>query len=421
MSTKAFAVALATTLALTSAAYAGGVPIVWKGKPLDAAALPNDLPSPAAKAIATWSPWAEKAGYRFDLDAQARVMLVSSAKRSNATDTLKIVGRVESWFDSMLPPPARSASAPKTDAPTPAGARPASSNPIPEDPEEAPAAAPPKRETARPSTPTRTWGSGSVAPDSLTAVLVVVDGESDYRGLVERVSSMQTYLAAWATKAYKQTGFTLEEPLVGAFTVGASGQEEWNFDHEVANRTVQLLTLRRFGQQPNWIVQGIAWAAEMALDDTVYCFPYRDEFVYTAEHGSWPTDVRALFKDRANKPLEIGELASWERGTWDGVAAKTAWGVAEYLLDQRGKMSAALEELRQIRDRDNRRATGATTWERIPDWEVPAEKQLATLEKQFGVGVLKAATQAFTQLGKAKEKTSSTRETRAKSKDSSKR
>lgn len=400
-------------LACAVDASAGGAAVRWKGKDCTSETLPNDLPAPARQAVAAWAGWAEKAGYRCDFDAQGRLMLVTNSKASRQAEQVKLVGKASSWVDRVLPAPDR-----KSVVKAPANAaepkKPSNAAPIPEDPESAPPAAtpppPPRGKQGQTTGATKPWGSGSIDPDTETAVLVIVDGEADYAGLVDHLAANHAYLRAWSDVARTQTGFTLEQPLVGAFVVGAAVQEEWDEGHEILNRAVQLLTLRRFGQQPNWLVQGIAWASEMAHDGTVYCFPYRDEFVFTVEHGGWPDDLRMLFKDRADKPLEIGELAGWQRGTWDGTAAKCSWGVAEHLLKTPGKLSAAMEELRQVRDADNRRPSGPGTWERIPGWEVPAERQLAVLQKTFGADVLKLATQSFSSLRAARKDAGNTSE-----------
>ena len=61
--------------------------------------------------------------------------------------------------------------------------------------------------------------------------------------------------------------------------MNAAGMEEWSPDHEIVNRVAQLLFLRRFSQQSFWLQQGIAWCAEWGYDSSLYCFPYRHEFI----------------------------------------------------------------------------------------------------------------------------------------------
>jgi len=388
-------------LSLAPSARAGDVPVGWKEKEASTDELHAGLPKPAFDAIARWTGFCAAQKYRMDLDAQGRVLVLTPVKRGRTSETLRIVGQAETWFDGLLPPVPRANPAPAA-APSAAEKVPEkqpSPNPIPEDPEGPPPGTPSAGSgtgPAKPATPPSAWGSGAGVPDSQTAVLVILHDEKDYNALLDHLEGSVAYLKDWVAGARKQTGLTLEEPLVGAFVENASGQEEWNGDHEVLNRVVQLLALRRFGQQPNWIVQGIAWESEMALFDAVYCFPYRDGFVFATEHTSWPSDLRIAFKDRAAKPLRIGELADWQRGTWDPEAAPVAWGFVRHLAEaQKSKeraLSTLLEDLRRIRDAKDRQPTGANTWKRIEGWTMPAEDQEKALLTAFGKDVFKKAT-----------------------------
>ncbi len=401
------AVLAVTAVALPTAipAGAGGVPVSWKDKEYSTAELPVGLPQPAFDAIALWTGWAGKVKYRMDLDAQGRVLLLTPAKGGSAREKLRLVGQAESWFDALLPPGSRAGVAPAAATqPNPkAPEKPATPPPapLPEDPEGPPPTAPPKStgsgaSAGKAPTPPKVWGSGSGSPDSQTAVLIVTHDEEDFGKLLDHLDASVPYLKDWVEEARKQTGLTLEDPLLGAYVENASGQEEWNGDHEVLNRVVQLLTLRRFGQQPNWLVQGLAWEAEMAHDGSVYCFPYRDGFVWATEHTSWPSDLRIAFKDRVTKPLAIEELAGWKRGVWDPEAAPLSWGFVHYLVEaQKSKeraLSSLLDELRRVRDEKDRVSTGPTTWQRVQGWTMAPEDQEKALLAAFGKDVFKKAT-----------------------------
>jgi hypothetical protein len=408
--------ALCAALALVAPLRAGEVPVGWKGKEASTAKLQAGIPAPALDAIASWAGFCEQNGYRMDLDAQGRVLLVTRAKRGRTEETLRLVGRAATWFDGLLPPVPQAAVAPASAPGKPAEpAKPAppetpkpAPQPLPEDPEGPPPSTPPKPATGTgvpaPAAPAKAWGSGAVAPDSQTAVFFILHDAQDHGALLDHLERNVPYLKGWIAEARQQTGLTLEDPLVGAFVENAAGQEEWNGDHEVLNRVVQLLTLRRFGQQPNWLVQGLAWEAEMAFDGSVYCFPYRDGFVYATEHTSWPSDLRRAFKDRAARPLTIDELASWPRGTWDPEAAPVAWGFVHVLAQMQKKkgleraLPRLLAEYRRIRDVQDRRPTGEYTWERISGWSMDPEDQALALETIFGPDVFRDATAALQNL-----------------------
>lgn len=392
--------ALCATAALAIGGAQDKVTVTWQGKAYTSATLPDKLGESQRKVVAQWEPWAKKAHYRMDFDNQGRVLLVTPEKSSRYEAHLKIIARAEAWFDGVLPAPDR-APIKGLEKPVakPAAAPAPPPEAIPEDPEGPPPGAtpPPKGakggKTSAKSTATGgTWGAGNIEPDKDTAVMLVVDNEKEYASVVEHLGTLQSYLKEWSVDAKKSLGFVLEQPLCGSYVENASGQEEWNPDHELLNRVTQLLLLRRFGQEPNWIVQGIAWEGEIAFDGALYCFPYRKEFIGVGEHTAWPSDVRNMFKSHADKALAIEDLAQWARGRWDVNAAKTGWGCVHFLASQPGaKLSPTLEELRQFRDMDDRRSKADGTWERVPGYEVPADTQLSILKKHYGPDVLKNA------------------------------
>ncbi len=371
-----------------SRAHATDVALTWKGKTYKAAAPPPDMPAAQKEAVQRIEPWAATANYRLDFDAQGRVLLVTPKERSRLADSLRVIAKAESWFDNALPASASGKVAAPAAAPTaPAAPGPA---PIPEDPEAPPPRATGSGDNSTPATPQTSWGSGSIAPDTMTAVLVVTRNEEDYQNLADSLAKGHAYLANWLVEAHKQTGFTLEEPLCGAYAENAAGQEEWNGDHELMNRAIQLLTLRRFSQQPNWILQGVAWECEIASDDLVYCFPFRHEFVFAAEHGGWPTEVKRLMKNK--DAADIADLMTWRRGTWDADRSKLSWGLVHHLIGQgSGKLAGALVDLRAQRLSLDRRDTGPESWERIPGFELPADVQTTVLQAHFGHEVMKDA------------------------------
>ncbi len=385
------AVAGATTAfgASTASSAAPGaagedVIVTWKGKSYASAELPATLGEPQKKALFAWIPWAREHDYRFDFDAQGRVVVMSSNKGSSAEKRMQIVGRTESWFDGLLPPPGATAT---TNAPASAGSG-ASSAGIPEDPEAAPAGAPKPASAPAVARPSST--------DGPTAVMLVVRTEKEFASVLEALAERNPGLRDWAKTATKHTGFVVEEGLCGAYVENAAGQEEWNPDHELVNRIAQLLVLRRFGQIPFWLSQGIAWEAETNFDGALYCFPYREEFVGVGEHTGWPSEIRNQFKDRATRPLALDEVATWKRGSFDGSAAHIAWATVHFIaVNQPTKFAALLTELRALQDQEGRKKTGANTWERITDYEIPAAKQQQLFVKHLGKDFFKEATNWF--------------------------
>jgi hypothetical protein len=326
---------LAALLAATLDVSAGErVNVRWQGKTGTSAALPQGFPEPAHALLTAWEPFLKRAGFRVDADNAGRMLLLSSEKGAHADDLFAKLGKTSAWFDGHFP------ALPESSAPKSAPA---------------------------------------------CAALFVLRNPEEYGQLLERLAEIAPPLADWTLDAKKDTGFVLNEPLCAAFLESAPGLKEWSPAHELVDRAAQLLLVQRFGEQPYWLQQGVAWAAEWGYDGSIYSYPYRREFVFAAEHGAWPNELKNEFVGRAQKPLEMSEFASMRRGHFDLERARLSFGCASFLALQPGaKVSQALADLQAFRDEDNRKPQADGTWLRDVSYEIPPEKQLELLEKQLG-------------------------------------
>jgi len=366
----------------------------WKGVSYPAEALPEAAGEAARATAGAWAEWAAKSRYRLDLSDDARVLLATPASGASVRGASTLVERAEVLFDRLLPAPDRSQEPAAAPAPEPSGRQGPPPGELPEDPEEGPAGLTPRVEP-RAATET-SWGTETRALDSATAVMFVLRDEAEYRWMLERLGEQHEYLRPWIARAGEYTGFVLEQPLAGAFVMSAQGQEEWDARNELVNRVVQLLLLRRFGQEPHWLVQGTAWHVERELLGAIYCFPYRDEFVFAVEHTSWSNDLKRTFLERADAPVDLRELTDWRRGTYRGPAARLAWGLVSWCAQRRARhLPEFLEALRRFRDADNRQAKEDGTWTRDTEYVVPAEAQERILREILGATALEEAAAWF--------------------------
>ncbi len=310
------------------------VNVRWQGKTGTSVALPPGFPEPAHALLTVWEPFLKKAGYRADADATGRCLLLTSEKGSHADEQLRQLGRISSWLDARFPAPA---------------------------------------------------AAGADKPAPVCAALFVLRNPEEYGLLLAQLAQVAPTLAGWTADAKKDTGFVLIEPLCAAFLESAPGLKEWSPAHELVDRCAQLLFAQRFGEQPYWLQQGVAWAAEWGYDSTIYSYPYRHEFVAAAEHGAWPGELKQALAAREQKPLELSEFALMRRGHWDPERARLSFGCASFLALQPGpKVAQAFASLQAYRDEQNRKDQGDGTWTRDPLYEIPADKQLELLEKELG-------------------------------------
>jgi hypothetical protein len=354
--------ALAVPFALASGE---DVRIHWEGSEIAAGELPGQLGASAAAVAADWAPWAAERGYRAALNADGRVLLLVDEKtRTKAfEEQLALVEETVALVDAMAPLPAE-----RDRTLTTGGVSDASSG-------------------GRDGAWSHEWQDDGPALESETIVVLCAKDQASYGAALDRLAEAEPYLQGWVQGAKSLSGFVLERPLFAGFRADGLGSKEWNADGELVHRLTQLLISRRFGVQPYWLKTGIAWRVENELQGSIYCFPYRDEFVYATEHGDWERELRGLHKKVAS--LEMGALSEWPRGTYRPEHARRAFGLACFVAEHHeDALSGILEDLRKLRDEKGivRHADG--TWERIAGWEASPADQRAVLAAHLGEGFL---------------------------------
>jgi len=393
-----------SALLLTLANLAGDpAPIHWKGKRLALEALPADLPPAARASLEAWHPWCSDHAYRLDLETSGKVLVLSRASNDRIGQQLEFVDAVLARFATELPPPAVRLVVPEPGAKAPPPEPVSKDTPLPEDPEDPEGGdhpwkltptKPVERTSAAPTT--TTWGAQGMPPDSQTVVLCIAREQDDFVMLLRHLAKTYPYLAAWADTARENQGFVLGEPCIGAYLERPDGVEEWNPDNELVHRVARLLVLDRFGEQPNWFLLGYAWHQEIALLKGVYCFPWRDEFVWATEHGGWPSSVKARYSKARLAPADF---MNFKRGKYIDEMAKAGWAMTAWLVtEERARLPALLEELRVYRAEHGRVLESPDQWRKDPDYEVPLAEQVKRFQKHLGETYLARAT-AFVRAG----------------------
>jgi hypothetical protein len=369
--------------------------ITWREKRLDLAELPADLPDPARAALEAWHPWSTDHAYKLDLDPSGRVLVITRESNDRIDQQMELAGEVLARFERELPPPAV-----RIEVPLPGEKKPEpepepkpGGEPLPEDPEEGdhPWKLAPTRPTERTSAaPVVTkWGAEGAPLDSQTVVLFVVRDQDDFVALLKHLATKYPYLASWAAEAKANQGFVLGEPCVAAYLEIADGQEEWDPDNELVHRIARMLVLNRYGDLPNWFMLGYAWSLEIALQKGVYCFPWRDEFVWATEHGGWPAAVKSRYAKERIKPVDF---MGFVRGKYVDEMAKASFAMTAYLVaKEHEKLPALLEELRAFRAEHARVQEGPNRWRRDTKYEITVPDQAKLFTKHLGEGYLQKA------------------------------
>jgi hypothetical protein len=178
--------------------------------------------------------------------------------------------------------------------------------------------------------------------------------------------------------------------------------EEWNPDNELVHRVAALALFRRFGHQPFWVEMGVGWTVEFDVLKNIYCFPYRNSFVFAKEHGGWEAELKREFTKRGKKqPLTVDELAAMKRGTFDLAGAANSWGTIRFLVANYPQQAPKLlQHFQLMREKLGRKEDpgGSQEWS---SWTIPADFELAAasqkelLEKELSPDVLSQASAYF--------------------------
>lgn len=383
---------LALALAWSAAVAPGEIDLEWKGRRHALDALPAKLPDDARTVVESWTDWAREHEYRFLVDDAGLLVLVCPDGDGEAEKRLALAVETAAAFERHLPAPERPEA---VAASARAGEESGDADGIPEDPDgEGPIFE--NVTVARDEPWSYEWGAGSRPLDTGAIAVFACRGVADYTKLVEALGERRPYLARWVDETRSVLGFAIEDPLVGAFVLGADELEEWDPHGELVHRVAHLLVVRRFGTQPYWVLKGWAWWSELEIRNAIYVFPYRREWISISEHGGWDHLVRNRFEDRDEQPT-IEDVTRLVRGHWDDLAAGLALSTVTCLVERRGDdFVGLLEALREAWEAGSRIDYPDGTWERDRDYRVPAAEQGAIFERVLGPKVFAELDRCFT-------------------------
>jgi len=353
--TGACALVLGGMAAASPASKDSDVLVTWRGQSFRADGPPPALSATSRALIERWATWAADAEYDMLLDPNERVLLVTDKSKSRARRDAKLVQRTLELFDEQV------LAVNKKDGGAPATGR----EPI---------------------------------------LLFDLADEHDYAVMLATLAEKHAYLTSWITSAQGTTGFTLQEPVCGAWLQEAEDLEEWRPENELVNRLVRLLLFEHFGRLPYWLDQGIAWYAESELEGGIYSFPYRTGFVAATEHTDWDKELKRAFRSRKNDPLRLEEITVWRRGTFHQARAYTAFGVAAYFAEHRpGELRGILASLAEFHEVHGRQSFDDGSWQRLSNYVVPAEDQMEIFQEHAGLDFLEHVTKFLRKGSKYRE------------------
>ncbi len=328
------------------------VPIHWQQKEFTHNTTPAEFPAPNLELVNTWADWAQAREYRMDLDPGGRVLLLSSRHHRRTQRDFELVRTVLSYLDELLPPT------------TPSGELLQGAEML--------------------------LGATRVH-DIPPIVLVQAEDRGDYSALVEYIGSRLDGGPDFVQHARPDLGFMHGPTHCAAWEIAPKGVRGWRSDQELVNRMTQCMLEARFGPQPNWLSQGVAWCSELQLFGEAHAFPFREDFEGLDEHRGWETPLRRRFKRGSNEEFELSELVEWRPGSYDAQQAGVSWGLVSFLqLHRPGALASVAADLGVYYDLHEGGADG---------YRVPLAAQREILEFHAGEHLL-SETQRYFQEGR---------------------
>ena len=270
--------------------------LVWNRKDFRLGDWPENLDLDCLEVLDAWRPFAEQNGYRMDLLADCRVLLLSQAQRNRSVLTWQ--ERIEDTValaDDLIP-----WTEPST---APLGVMPSEAD---------------------------GWRYGG----DQVRVLVRLNGSEDRDALVHDLVRRSPELLDWQARGLSEPSFLLREPACAAWIESGSEAVE-GAAGECVNHLTQLLLDGRFGVLPTWLEAGLGWTIENEVTGRIMSVPSLAETPRRLPVHGFQAELKKLFRHRRSVPVSGQELLQWQRSTWDANQAALAWGVCAHMVNNR--------------------------------------------------------------------------------------
>ena len=283
--------------------------LVWERVSHDLGAWPNDLQPEVTEVLDAWSAFAQERGYRMDLDAEARVLTLSSAESNRS------IRRWEELVEDTLL---------EVDILAPF------------------------------TSPSRLQDnvSATILHERLQGerpgpiVLVRLADRSDREALIADLAIRHPGLVEAGALQMDGPGLLLRQPCCAAWLEGDLNDNDWKPRNELVARLTRLVLDQRFGALPTWLEEGIAWRIEGEVLRTLNSRPLGTDGNVELEARGYESDLSKHFRRRELDAVHMQDLSHWERGTWDEQRAAMAWGAVTHLAEARqGCLGAFCTEL----------------------------------------------------------------------------
>ncbi|MFN0206391.1 MAG: hypothetical protein ACKVS6_08780 [Planctomycetota bacterium] len=138
--------------------------------------------------------------------------------------------------------------------------------------------------------------------------LIYVEKKEAFASYVDLLVERESYLKNWSASVKETAGFWLHQPLASAYFRDpkdpAEKKAEFNLNNQLIHQYAHLLVNATMGRQPYWVQESIAWSLEQAREGLIYAFCHRSGFVFKKEHAGWPKLGKTYLTSGKTIPVE---------------------------------------------------------------------------------------------------------------------
>ncbi|MBI3818745.1 MAG: hypothetical protein HY286_08655 [Planctomycetes bacterium] len=298
----------------------GGANVIFDGRAIPAASMPDAVPKSVRETALKLDPWAEKYHLQIHVAANNPLLVVLPANYTSAPQINKKLHDVREDFIARF--------------------------------------------------------EGKTGDASME--VVYVDKQAAYTAYVDLLVSREDYLKSWAAGAKENVGFTLLRPFATAYFRDPKDPKEkkaeFNLMNELEHQYAHVLVNAAFGRQPYWVQETIAWSLEQGRENQIYAFCHRNGFVAKKEHGGWPKLGKQYLLSAKSLPFD--KIFAMERDA--DIPRELAAGSMVFMELLSGKNRESLLKLiAAFKAEYESKASD-------PSYKIPLDKQKSAFKESFG-------------------------------------
>jgi len=163
---------------------------------------------------------------------------------------------------------------------------------------------------------------------------VFIRKEDNFNALCDALIAADPRQTEFFESSRESTGLTLYRPPFTVYFHDGKVQDEARADSSIAHNLVHLELVRRYGELPMWLREGLACAGEDIAFGEVWSNWYRDGFVYAKSHQAWRAQAAKRMMLMGHK---LNQLFDYPARPFEEDYAELAFGFSVWGMEAKPK------------------------------------------------------------------------------------